>query len=226
MAQTRILRSRTGLDAGGSRKGLRLTLEDGVIASIMAEDAADLPDTILMPALVNAHDHARPMRNSSVGGFGKPLEIWLHRLALLAPVDPYLAALAPLARAALGGQGAVMVHCVRPQGLTDLPTEAAEVARAARDVGLRIAFGVGMRDQNPLVYGRPSRCWRCWSLSCRGRDRRTLSGPDAAFRQPIGAGRCCRSCCRRARWSMCNMHPTARNGSQNRSGAPSPRRRR
>lgn len=153
MTQSRIIASRAGLDARGSRGGLALTIEDGVIAAIADDSSPGLPDTILMPALVNAHDHARPMRNSSVGGFGKPLEIWLHRLALLAPVDAYLAALAPLARAALGGQGAVMVHCVRPQGLTDLPAEATQVARAARDVGVRIAFGVGMRDQNPLVYG-------------------------------------------------------------------------
>lgn len=152
-AQERILFSRAGLDARGSRGGLALTLRDGVIAEIAHDDRADAPDTIVMPALVNAHDHTRALRNSSVGGFGKPLESWLHRLPLAAPVDAYLAALAPLGRAALGGQGAVMVHCVRPQGLTDLPTEAAAVARAARDVGVRIAFGIGMRDQNPLVYG-------------------------------------------------------------------------
>lgn len=153
MTGSRVLRSRAGLDAGGSRRGLALTLADGVIAGIAPDEAAELPDTIVMPALVNAHDHARALRNSSVGGFGKPLESWLHRLALAAPADPYLVALAPLARAALGGQGAVMVHCVRPQGLTDLPTEAVAVARAAGDVGVRIAFGIGMRDQNPLVYG-------------------------------------------------------------------------
>jgi cytosine/adenosine deaminase-related metal-dependent hydrolase len=141
-----------GLDASGSRRDLRLTLDNGVIAGVAPANAAT-DDVIVMPALVNAHDHARPMRTSSIGGFAKPLEIWLHRLAILGPVDPYIAALAPLGRAALGGQGAVMVHCTRPIGLTDLPTEAAEVARAAGDIGVRIAFGVGMRDQNPLVYG-------------------------------------------------------------------------
>jgi hypothetical protein len=48
-----------------------------------------------------------------------------------------------------------MVHYTVPRGLTPLPDEAAEVARAARDVGLRIAFGVALRDRNPLVYGDP-----------------------------------------------------------------------
>jgi cytosine/adenosine deaminase-related metal-dependent hydrolase len=141
-----------GLDPSGSRRGLTLTLDGGVITGIAPANGT-AEDVIVMPALVNAHDHARPMRTSSIGGFAKPLEIWLHRLAMLGPVDPYLAALAPLGRAALGGQGAVMVHCTRPIGRTDLPTEAAEVARAAGDIGVRVAFGVGMRDQNPLVYG-------------------------------------------------------------------------
>jgi cytosine/adenosine deaminase-related metal-dependent hydrolase len=148
----RTIAAAYGLDAFGSRRGIALTLDGGVIAAITAVDGTT-DDTIVMPVLVNAHDHARPMRTSSIGGFAKPLEIWLHRLAVLGPVDPYLAALAPLGRAAHGGQGAVMVHCTRPIGLTDLPTEAAEVARAAADIGVRIAFGVGMRDQNPLVYG-------------------------------------------------------------------------
>ncbi|WP_204270082.1 hypothetical protein, partial [Enterobacter hormaechei] len=39
------------------------------------------------------------------------------------------------------------------QGLTDYVTEARAVARAAADVGLRIAFGMAMRNTNPLVYG-------------------------------------------------------------------------
>jgi cytosine/adenosine deaminase-related metal-dependent hydrolase len=46
-----------------------------------------------------------------------------------------------------------MVHYTRVQGLADLPTEVSEVARAARDVGVRVGFAVAMRDCNPLVYG-------------------------------------------------------------------------
>ena len=46
-----------------------------------------------------------------------------------------------------------MMHYTRAQGFTDLPTEAAEVARAARDVGVRVGFAVSIRDRNPLVYG-------------------------------------------------------------------------
>jgi cytosine/adenosine deaminase-related metal-dependent hydrolase len=106
-----------------------------------------------LPALANAHDHARATRSSSFGTAGKPLEIWLHMLALLPAVDPYLATAVSLARSALGGAGSVMVHYTRAQGLTDYVTEAKEVARAAHEVGVRVGFAPALRDRNPLVYG-------------------------------------------------------------------------
>ena len=108
---------------------------------------------LALPALTNAHDHARVTSTTAYGGAGKPLETWIAYLALLPSVDPYLAAAVSLSRSALGGAGAVMVHYTRVQGLTDLPTEVAEVARAARDVGVRVGFAVAMRNRNPLVYG-------------------------------------------------------------------------
>jgi cytosine/adenosine deaminase-related metal-dependent hydrolase len=46
-----------------------------------------------------------------------------------------------------------MIHHVRAMGLTDYVTETEAMARAARDVGVRVALGIGMRDCNPLVYG-------------------------------------------------------------------------
>jgi cytosine/adenosine deaminase-related metal-dependent hydrolase len=108
---------------------------------------------LALPPFANAHDHARTVRSSSYGAAGKPLETWLHYLALLPAADPYLTSAVSLSRSALGGSGIVMVHYTRVQGLTDLPTEAKEVARAARDVGIRVGFAVAMRDRNPLVYG-------------------------------------------------------------------------
>jgi cytosine/adenosine deaminase-related metal-dependent hydrolase len=140
------------LDIDGPRAASAITIKDGAITAVMPEPGP-CDDVVAMPALVNAHDHARPVRSSSVGGFGKPLETWLHRLALLPPVDARLAATCAFARAALGGQGAAMVHYTRPMGLVAMADEARQVAHAAADVGIRIAFGIGMRDRNPLVYG-------------------------------------------------------------------------
>ncbi len=135
---------------------VRIRHAGSTIAAVVP-DATPLPAAtarqLILPGLVNAHDHARPLALSSFGAAFLPLETWLPRSMLATPPDAYLAAVAPLARAALGGCAAVMVHYTRPSGLLALPDEAAEVARAARDVGVRIAFALAVRDRNPLVYG-------------------------------------------------------------------------
>lgn len=120
---------------------------------VSVEPARKTEPLFALPALANAHDHARATRSSSFGTAGKPLEIWLHWLAMLPAVDPYLATAVSLARSALGGAGSVMVHYTRTQGLTDYVTEAKDVVRAAADVGVRVGFAPALRDRNPLVYG-------------------------------------------------------------------------
>ena len=131
----------------------RIQIQDGRLHAIANIAAADAEPLFVLPALVNAHDHGRPVRTGSFGAGGKPLETWLQYQMLIPSVDPYLAGVVALSRSALGGAGVVMMHLTRPQGLTDLPSEAAALARAARDVGVRVGFAVSMRDRNPLVYG-------------------------------------------------------------------------
>lgn len=119
---------------------------------ITAVTAGEGDGTLVMPPLGNAHDHARIARLSQVGSYDVPLEAWLPYLTLLPAVDPYLSSAVSFARSARGGVGAVMAHYTRVQGLTDFPTEARAVAKAARDVGIRLALAVHCRDLNPLVY--------------------------------------------------------------------------
>ena len=141
------------LGAGdGPRRDVRLGLADGRIAAHGVAPAG--AGTLVLPALANAHDHARVCRASQAGGVGAALEAWLPYLALIPAVDPWLASAVAFGRSARGGAGAVMAHYTRVQGLSDYPTEAKAVAKAARDVGLRVAFAVNMRDVNPLVYDR------------------------------------------------------------------------
>ena len=45
---------------------------------VSVEPATKAEPLFALPALANAHDHARPTRSSSFGTAGKPLEIWLH----------------------------------------------------------------------------------------------------------------------------------------------------
>jgi cytosine/adenosine deaminase-related metal-dependent hydrolase len=142
---------------GGPDRGLLenvvLRHDNGIITSIV--DSAAPPSarrTFVIPALVNAHDHARPTA-SSFGAVNMPLESWIIRSAFGTPPDPYLAAASALARSARAGCGSMMIHYTRPSGTMALVEEAKAIARAADDVGIRIAFALAVRDQNPIVYG-------------------------------------------------------------------------
>ncbi|GGC79555.1 amidohydrolase family protein [Chelatococcus reniformis] len=138
--------------------------ERGVLADVALEHAAGRitgleagqpvagPRRFVVPALVNAHDHGRPAM-ASFGAGGMPLETWIARSAFGAPPEPYLATAVPLARAARAGCGAMMIHYTRPSGTMALVDEARAIARAAGDVGIRLAFALAVRDRNPLVYG-------------------------------------------------------------------------
>ena len=127
--------------------------DNGIITSTSeGAPSATGPRSFVLPAFVNAHDHARPTA-SSFGALGMPLESWILRSALGTPVDPYLTAASALARSARAGCAAMMIHYTRPSGIMPLVEEAKAFARAASDVGIRIAFAIAVRDQNPVVYG-------------------------------------------------------------------------
>lgn len=110
-------------------------------------------DLLIMPPIANAHDHVRGVRPISLGGFDMPLELWLAYMSNTPRVDPYLVAAAALGRQALGGVGAIMIHYTRPQDRTRVAEELEVVAKAARDIGVRVAIAVALRDRNPLGYG-------------------------------------------------------------------------
>lgn len=156
----------------------KILIDGGLIVAVDSAAPGAVEPLFALPALVNAHDHGRPVRSSSIGGGGKPLESWIHYLALFPSVDPYLAAVVSLARSALGGVGTVMMHYTRTQGFTDLPGEAAEVARAASDVGVRVGFAVSMRDRNPLIYGPSESVLALMPADARAEiERRLLRAP-------------------------------------------------
>ena len=131
-----------------------IILSGGLIEAIRPMQAAsDVPRLLAIPALADAHNHARPLSSTSFGCGSKPLETWLPQLAVMPSVDPYSAAAASFARSLRGGVTSIMVHLTRPMGLTPLAKEAREIARAAHDVGVSIGFAIAMRDRNPLIYG-------------------------------------------------------------------------
>lgn len=132
--------------------GQTIAIENGRMAAVTPDAKAGPSAPFVLPAFANAHDHARVVRVSQVGSYDVPLEAWLPYLALIPAIDPWLASVVAFGRTARGGVGSVMAHYTRVQGLTDFPTEARAVAKAARDVGINVALAVHCRDLNPLVY--------------------------------------------------------------------------
>lgn len=135
------------------RQDAALVVKGGIIDRIEAiANGTSVPNTLTIPALVNAHDHGRPSM-TSFGAANMPLETWIARSAFGTPPDPYLAAAVSLAHSARAGCGGVMMHYTRPSGTMTIVDEARAIARAASDVGVRLAFALAVRDQNPIVYG-------------------------------------------------------------------------
>ena len=134
-----------------ARADVRLAFDGARIASIepLAAPPAG-PRRLALPALANAHDHARTFRSATLGAFGQPLESWLPFLGVLPGVDPYLCAATSFARSVRHGVTSLMVHYTRVQGGMPYVDEAMAVARAARDVGVHIGFAVAMRDRNGI----------------------------------------------------------------------------
>lgn len=128
--------------------GGRLTFTEGRIASVQNRPATG--DLVLVPGLVNAHDHGRGLSPLSYGAPDAPLEAWLWDLWRAPQVDVYLSHAVAFGEMMLSGVTAV-VHNHLPQG-SDLVAEAREVARAARDTGLRLAMVVPIIDCNLAGY--------------------------------------------------------------------------
>ena len=134
-----------------ARREVRLSMADGRIAAI-DETGGDTPNgRIALPAMVNAHDHGYGIRPLALGGSDDALECWIASLSRVT-VEPRLEAAVAFGRMALAGIGAT-VHCHNSLVADDLESEAIGVARAAADVGIRVAFSCPVRDRNPWVYG-------------------------------------------------------------------------
>lgn len=106
-----------------------------------------------MPALVNAHDHARGLHHLAFGARDEPFETWRGALYAQPRIDPYTNAAYAFSRMALSGIGTTL--CVYSSIRTDrLIADAREIARAARDVGIRIGFVVPIRNQSTMALGK------------------------------------------------------------------------
>ena len=134
-----------------ARRDVCLDIADGRIAAIRDTDCGHRGAGLALPAMVNAHDHGYGVRPPALGGADDSLECWIASFSRVT-IDPGLEAAVAFGRMALAGIGAT-VHCHNSLVANSLETEAAGVARAASEVGIRVAFSCPVRDRNPWVYG-------------------------------------------------------------------------
>lgn len=129
-------------------------------------DAIGGAGTLVLPALANAHDHGRGLKPSAHGVADDAVELWVPGTYTLPPLDPYLVAAVALGRMAESGVSAVM-HCHLFRPPERLIAEAEAVARAARDIGVRVAFAAPLRDRHRLGYGDDDAILACMDPACR-----------------------------------------------------------
>ena len=153
---------------GPARRNIEVRIEDGRIAEIGDADVLRSDGSIDLPAMVNAHDHGYGIRPPALGGADDALECWIASFTRVT-IDPRLEAAVAFGRMALAGIGAT-VHCHDSLVADRLVAEASGVARAAADVGIRVAFSCPILDRNPWVYGDP----RALLLRLNAADRAAL----------------------------------------------------
>lgn len=140
-----------------TRPGGNIRINNGLITSIDDAEQTSTGQVLAIPALGNAHDHGRGIKYLSFGLRDDALEAWVPGFYSRPDVDPYLDAVAIMARFAEAGIGSA-VHChTMPRTSEELERQIAAVSRAARDVGIRIGLVVPMRDRNRFCYGDDER---------------------------------------------------------------------
>jgi hypothetical protein len=195
----------------------RLSFDGGAIGCVSAADEPS--ETLILPALSNAHDHGRGMRTIAFGAGDDALEVWIAALGREPATDPYLRAAVAFARMAEAGI-ATLNHCHNAADPDRLVQEAEAVSRAAKDVGLRVAFAVPVTGRNPLTYGDPAPLFdRLPARQAEAIRTRPARGPSAmdqlAMVEEVAPSST--SC------SRCNTAPSARNGWRTRSSSGSPK---
>ena len=110
---------------------------------------------LALPAMVNAHDHGYGLRPLALGGADDALECWIASLTGRPTIDAGLEAAIAFGRMAKSGIGAT-VHCHNSLAAERLAEEAKGVARAAADIGVRVAFSCPILDRNAFAYGDQS----------------------------------------------------------------------
>jgi 5-methylthioadenosine/S-adenosylhomocysteine deaminase len=144
-------------------------IEGGVVREIGPASAlkAARPDAtiinlgarLLMPGLVNAHQHGRGLSQIQLGHLDTYLELWIAGRRRRGILDTYAVTRLAALRMLQNGVTAC-VHANYSYGTGDYESEARAQIRAYIEVGLRVTFCVGAQDRGFLTYGPCEACFQ------------------------------------------------------------------
>ncbi len=135
---------------------------DGVIVEVgrypqlaarhRADETLGSPEHVLLPGFVNSHHHLG-LTPLQMGSPDHPLELWWGSRLAKRDVDLYLDTLHSAFEMIESGVTAVQHMQSRADGpLRRIEAAANQVIKAYEDVGMRVSYSYGIREQNRLVY--------------------------------------------------------------------------
>jgi cytosine/adenosine deaminase-related metal-dependent hydrolase len=136
---------------GGVSRNARIGFSGGCIGAVGASAAGNGKGLLAMPALVDAHDHVRGLHHLAFGARDQTFEVWRAALYAQPPLDLYSNCALAFGRLAQAGIGSVM-HVYSSIKVDRMAEDAEIICRAARDVGVRLALVVPLRDEQTLGY--------------------------------------------------------------------------
>jgi len=111
---------------------------------------------LVMPGLVNAHQHGRGLSPLQFGILDDSLEPWIHSLWSQKQVDPYWDTLYTCIRLIESGVTATL-HSNYSRNPNDWEEEIEASLQAYQDAGIRVAFAIDIANQNAVVYEQDQR---------------------------------------------------------------------
>ena len=136
--------------------------EDGVIRAVgpKSDIVTAYPDApsdtyphhLIMPGLINAHHHVG-LTPLQLGAPDSPLELWFAARLAIRKVDPYLDTL--YSAFEMISSGVTTVQHIQGWAMGDLDAvvgSASRVIDAYDDIGMRVSYCYGVREQNRFVY--------------------------------------------------------------------------
>ncbi len=117
------------------------------------EEVIGSGEHVVLPGFVNAHHHVG-LTPVQLGSPDHPLELWFASRIGARTVDLYLDTLYSAFEMIESGITTVQhLHSRAGGDIEGVATAAGKVIKAYQDIGMRVSYAYGLRDQNQLVYG-------------------------------------------------------------------------